>query len=185
MARRFGGLGFGFGFGFGFSLRPLFPFVAADLPDAQADTAAIRFDANDFHQDTFARRQFVALFHVAKLGIVQQPFDARFQLDEDAKIHHLGDFAFDQRAFLVFFGCDIPWVRREGFDAQGDALAVTVDAEDFDLDALAFVIGLARILDAAPGKFGDVNQTIQSTEVDEQTKVGDLADAPTPDLPGL
>ena len=56
---------------------------------------------------------------------------------------------------------------------QGDALAVDVDVENLDLDFLANLDDLGRMVDVAPRELGDVNQAVDTAEVDECAEVDD------------
>ena len=77
----------------GFVLLVLGP---AQTLAAQADLAVVGVDAQDLDLDLVADLDDVlgALdLVVGQLGDVQQPFQARLQLDEDAEVGELGDLA--------------------------------------------------------------------------------------------
>jgi hypothetical protein len=61
-------------------------------------------------------------------------------------------------------------------EAESDALAVLVDAQHDHLDLLVELDHLARVVDAAPGHVGDVQQAVDAAEVDEHAEVGDVLD---------
>ena len=68
---------------------------------------------------------------VGQLGDVQQAFEARLELDEDAEVGELGDLALDDVARLVAAGdVGLPRVVPELLEPQGDPLALLVDVED-------------------------------------------------------
>jgi hypothetical protein len=67
----------------------------------------------------------------------------------------------------------LPRVFLGRLQRQGDALAVHVDVEDLDGDLVADLDDLARVVDVLPGQLGDVDQTVDPTEVDERTEVDD------------
>src|ERR1043166_977558 len=71
----------------------LFLFLAVHPLAAQADLALLRIDAQDLHLDLVADLDdvFGALdLAVGQLGDMQEPFEARLQLDEDAEVGELG-----------------------------------------------------------------------------------------------
>src|SRR6185437_7125436 len=51
-----------------------------------------------------------------------------------------------------------------------------------DIDFLAVLHHFARVLDTGPGHLGDVQQTVDSTQVDERAVVGDAADDTLADI---
>src|SRR5690606_177532 len=61
-------------------------------------------------------------------------------------------------------------------EAEGDLLLVAVDGEDLDLDLLVDADDVRRMIDAAPGHVGDVQQAVDAAEVDERAEVGDVLD---------
>ena len=69
-----------------------------------------------------------------------------------------------------------PRIGLELLHAQRDALGFGVEADDLDVDRLADLQGLAGMVDAAPRDIGDVQQTIDTAEVDEGAVVGDVLD---------
>ena len=83
------------------------------------------------------------------------------------------------RIFLPsgIFGADaFPRIALELLHAERDAVGFLVDADDLHLDRLADVEDLGRMVDAAPGHVGDVQQAVDAAEVDERTVVGDVLD---------
>jgi hypothetical protein len=69
-------------------------------------------------------------------------------------------------------------------EAEGDALLLAIDVEHDDIDFLADLEHLGRMVDAAPGHVGDVQQAVHAVEVDERTEVGDVLDVPLTDVAG-
>src|SRR3712207_7213316 len=56
------------------------------------------------------------------------------------------------------------------FRSQRDPLTVQVDVEHLDGDLLADLDDLGRVVDVLPGQLGDVHQTVDATQVDEDRK---------------
>ena len=61
-------------------------------------------------------------------------------------------------------------------------MRLVVDADDLDLDVLADLQDLGRVVDAPPGHVGDMQQAVDAAEVDERTVVGDVLDDAVDDL---
>ncbi len=55
-------------------------------------------------------------------------------------------------------------------------MGVLVDADDLHLDRLTDVEDFGRVVDAAPGHVGDVQQAVNAAEINERTVVGDVLD---------
>ncbi len=161
---------------------PIFPLLGANLADTESDTAAVRLDTDDLNQDLLATRQFIALSDIAQLRIVQQTFHTRLQLDEDTEVHYLRHLALHKLADLVANGYTFPGIRRQHLDAQGDSLTLAINTQNLNLDTLTGAIDLTGILDPAPRKLGNMDQTVHPAEVHKQTEIGDLADASTTHL---
>jgi len=119
---------------------------------------------------------------LGQLGDVDQALDAVVHPDERAERNQLGDLAGHDLADGVGAGEVLPRVFLGGLQRQRDALAVHVDVEHLDGDLLADLDNLGRVVDVLPGQLGDVNQTVDATEVDERTEVDDAADDSGADL---
>ena len=118
----------------------------------------------------------------AHLGDVDQALDAGLELDEGAVVgdrHHL---ALHPASHRVFLGDALPWVVLQLLHAEADALALPVDVEDLDLEFLADLHHLARVGHPAIRHVGDVQQAVDTTQVDEGTEVGDVFDHAGPHL---
>src|SRR6202040_2354096 len=72
----------------------------------------------------------------------------------------------------------------QAFDArlQFDEGAVVGDLDDLDLDGLADGQDFGRVIDAAPGDIGDVQQAVDAAEIDERAVIGDVLDHAVDDL---
>ncbi len=69
-----------------------------------------------------------------------------------------------------------PWIFAQLLQTQGDAVALAVVLQNLDVDLVANVDDLGRVLDALPGHVGDVQQTIYAAQVNERTVVGEVLD---------
>ena len=163
-----------------------FPGVVAALLEAEADAAffRIRIQHDDFHflagGNDLARVDI--FFGPAHFGNVDQPLDARFQFDEGAVIGDVGDPAGKPVAYRIG-GLDVfPRVRFKLFHAQGNALGFGVEANDLHLDGFTDLQRVCRMVDTPPGDIGDVQQAIDTAQVDEGAVIGDILDHPFQNL---
>ena len=107
---------------------------------------------------------------------VDQTLDTGFQLDKGAVVGDVGHAAGMNRADRELVGDRIPRIGLKLFHAQADAVGVLVDLDDLDLDGFADRQDLGRVVDAAPGHVGDVQQAVNTAQVDEGTVFGDVLD---------
>ena len=71
---------------------------------------------------------------------------------------------------------------EELLDAERDAVRLVVDLDDLDLDGLADVDDLGRVVDAPPRHVGDVQEAVDAAEIDEGAVLGDVLDHAVDDL---
>ena len=76
----------------------------------------------------------------------------------------------------------LPRIGQQLLDAERDAVRLVVDLDDLDLDLLADGHDLGRMVDAAPGHVGDVQQAVDAAEIDERAVLGDVLDHAVDDL---
>ncbi len=114
---------------------------------------------------------------------MDQPFDARLELDEGAVVNEADDSPLDLLALCVALRDPIPGAAAQLLQAQGDARALRVDLQDDDLHLVAYGEHLRGVLDAPPGHVVDVEQAVDATGVDEAPVVGDVLDGPLDDRP--
>ena len=122
------------------------------------------------------------LLRPGHLGDVDQAFDARLQLHERAVIGDVGDAALELGVDRVAGGDALPRIGEQLLDAERDAVRLVVDLDDLDLDRLADVHDLGRMVDAAPCHVGDVQQAVDAAEINERTVFGDVLDHAVDDL---
>lgn len=116
------------------------------------------------------------LLRPGHFGDVYQAFDARLQLDERTVVGDVRDGTGDLLADRILRTDAIPRIGLELLHAERDAVGFLVDADDLNLDLLADVQDLRRMVDAAPCHVGDVQQAVDAAEVDERTVIGDVLD---------
>src|SRR5262249_20665935 len=143
-----------------------FLFVLVDVQNLDLDLVA------DGHQ--FAR--VVNPLRPAHLANVDQAFNARLELDEGAIAHDVDDFARVPAADGVL-GLDVrPRAGRLLFQAECDLLPVLVHGDDVDFQLLVDLDDLAGVGDTAPTHVSDVEQAIDTAQIDESTELGDVLD---------
>jgi hypothetical protein len=76
-----------------------------------------------------------------------------------------------------------PGVGGERLHREVDAVALGVHVDDLDLHRLADLHDLARVVEAAEGELGAVDEAVHATEVHEHAEVGDLDDVASSTAP--
>ena len=110
------------------------------------------------------------------LADVDQPFDARLELDERAVVGEAHDLAAHARADRIAVHHVRPRIGDELLVAERDALGRRVVLEHDHVDLVVDLEELGRMADAAPRHVGDVQQAVDAAEIDERAVVGDVLD---------
>src|SRR5580658_11519 len=159
-------------------LRKSLPWVLQRLLEAKRDAALGGVDLEHLNLDLLAGRDDLAgmdvLLGPRHFGDVDQSLDARLQLDEGAVVGDVGHAAAQPLADRVAGFDRRPRIFLELLHAQRDAVRLVVDLDDPDLHLLADRQHLGRMVDAAPGDVGDVQQAVDAAEVDERAVIGDV-----------
>src|SRR6516162_7883713 len=157
-----------------------FPRIGEYLLQTEADPALLGIDVEHHHLDLLAGRDDLAGVHIlfgpAHLGDVDQPFDPWLQLNKGAVIGDVGDAAAEPGPGRIFELYTLPRIRLELLHTERDALRLGVEANDLDLYGLADIERLRRVVDAAPGDVGDMQQPIDPAEVYKGAVIGDILD---------
>ena len=127
--------------------------VLALRAQAQGEPAAAGVHVDDAGVDLVAgAHDLVWRLHVmvGQLGDVDQTLHALGDLDEGPEGDELGDPAVDLLPDVDPLDDLLPGVLPGLLEAERDALAVAVDFEDLDLDLLANLDDLARMVDVLP-----------------------------------
>ena len=110
---------------------------------------------------------------------MNQAFDAGLELDEGAKLGDSRDCSAYTLAGLILFGHQVPGIGLQLLHAERNAataLATAVlDLEDLHLDLVAWLQQVRRLVDAAPGHVGDVQQAIDAADIHKRAEVGERA----------
>ena len=107
---------------------------------------------------------------------MDQALDARLKLNKRTVI---GDvrYATSMHRFQRVLGSDqIPWIFLQLLHPQRNAVGFLVDLDDLHLDGFANRQDLGRVVDAAPGHVGDVQQAVHTAQIHEGPVFGDVLD---------
>ena len=162
--------------------------LAVDTLERQREPPPVGVDLDDPHLDLVALRDDLARVLdvvLCEFGDVDEPLDAREDLDEGAERDDLRHRAFDDVALLVLLEHVLPRVALGLLETERDPLALAVDVEHLHVDRLADLEHLGRMVDVGPRKLGDVDEAVHPVEVDEGAEVDDVGDRPSTLSPGL
>ena len=109
-----------------------FPRIGEGLLQAERDAALVGIDLEHHHFHFLGGGDDLAgvdvLFGPAHLGDVDQPLDARLELDEGAVVGDVGDAAGELGADRILGLDALPRIGLELLHAEADAVALMVDA---------------------------------------------------------
>src|SRR6266513_924811 len=164
----------------GILLRQRHPRILLRLLHAERDFLFRLVDFEHHRFDRFAdRHDLLWMAHVtrpAHLGDVHEPLDAGLELDEGAIVGDGDHLALHARADGILRRDVLPRIVLQLLQAEGNALALPVDVEHFDLELLPDLHHFGGMRDAAVAHVGDVQQPVDAAEIDERTEVGDVLD---------
>src|SRR5690625_22200 len=146
------------------------------LLQRQRDAATLEVDVDDLDVDGLVDGDdLLGQIHVAhsQLGDVDEALDAVLDAHERTEGNELGDLARHDLSDHVGAGEVLPRIFLSGLERQRNALTVHIDVEDLDGDLVADGDDLTRVIDVLPGQLGDVDESVDTTEVDEGTEVDD------------
>src|SRR5439155_12187053 len=127
-------------------------------------------------------RRVLDLLRPAHLADVNEAFDARLELHERTVIGDAHDLALEALARRIRLFGVAPRVLLRLLQAERNALGLGVVLEDAHGDLIADLEELVRVRDATPAHVGDVEETIDTAEVDEGAVLGDVLDHALHDL---
>src|SRR5215469_9587633 len=157
-----------------------FPRIRLKLLDAQRNAPLLRVHVQHHAINLVANvHQLGGMLHALgprHLAHVYQAFDALLQLDESAVVSNAKNAAFYARADRIALSRIQPGIRRELLESQGDPQLVAIKLEHFYLDLVAHVNKVARMRQAAPRHISDVEQAIDSAQINKSAVVGQIFD---------
>ena len=156
------------------------PRVHLELLHAERDALVLDIHAEDLGLDHVALVDQLAWVLDAlvpgHLADVDKTLDAVLELDECTVVGDAHDLAANDGTHGVLELGLFPWIRPDLLESEADTLAVGVKLEDLDFDRLADLEHLTWMVEATVRHVGDVEQAVDTTEVDEATVVGDVLD---------
>src|SRR6478735_7370796 len=156
------------------------PGIGLELLETERDTLGARIDFEHLalhlgaHLEQLGR--VLDLLGPAHLADVDQAFHARFEFHERAVVGQAHDLAAHALAERVRLFDVVPRIFLGLLHAQADALGLGVVLEHLDGDLVADLEHFARVIDATPGHVRDVEQAIDTAEVDERAVLGEVLD---------
>src|SRR6266581_6203368 len=112
----------------------------------------------------------------AHFRYMDQPFNARLKLNKSSVIRNACDFASDARIRRKPFINCFPRIRKQLLVSEGNSFSFTIEPQHLDLDAIANLEHLCRILHSSPGHIGYVQQTIDTAKINERAVVSKVLD---------
>src|SRR6185437_4998512 len=108
------------------------------------------------------------------LAYVNETFNSLLQLHESAVIGNAEYATLHMRADRITFCRVEPGIGRELLKAKRDSLLVLVELEHLHVDFIAHIYQVARMRQASPGHVSDVQQAIESAEIDKRAVIGEV-----------
>src|SRR4029078_76824 len=76
----------------------------------------------------------------------------------------------------------VPRVGQLLLEAEADAFFLAIDIKNNNVDVLADLENFRRVTDAAPAHIGDMQQTVDTVEINEGAEIGDVLDRAFADI---
>src|SRR6266404_6729725 len=105
---------------------------------------------------------------------MHEAFDARFNFYERAVVGKTDDLAANMRTFREALRDALPGIRQKLLVAQRDPLLLAVELENLDLNRVTNFDYVGRRLDSAPAHIDDMQEAVNSAQVDERAVVGNV-----------
>src|SRR5690606_11059823 len=156
-------------------LRQREPRILLDLLHAERDLLVVAIDHQHDRLDLVADvHQLRRVLHDPRprhLTDVDETLDALLQLDECAVVRDRHDLAAHAHTDRVLPLDVLPRIRQQLLEAERDTIAVPVDVEHLHVQLVADLHDLRRVTDTAPAHVRDVQQAVESAQVDERAEV--------------
>ena len=156
------------------------PRIRLSLLHTQRNLLLVLVDTEHDHIDFIARidefGRVIDAFRPGHFADVNQTFDAVFQLDEGTVRHDVDDFPADLRSDRVLAFDVVPGALFLLLQAESDLFFVAIDVQNHDFDFLVDLHHLGWMADTSPAHVGNMQQTVDTAQVNERTEVGDVLD---------
>ena len=162
------------------------PRVGLGLLEAQRQAPSFLVDVEHDTFDPIARVEHFGrvldTLGPRHLRDVDQPFDALLDFDECAVVGQADDLAANPGVRRVVGRSVLPRIVLQLLEAQRDAFLLSVELQYDDVQFVTDLELLGRMVDATPRNVGDVQQAVDSAEVDECTVLGEILHDSAQDL---
>ena len=165
------------------------PGVLLNLLHAKRDLLLLLLDLEDYHLGLISDRDhlvgMVDALGPGHLGNVNQSLDAGLELDKGSireHVHHSSLHPAADRIFLFDIGPRTLFLLLE---PERDTLFFLIHLENLYLDLLIDLYKIGRVADSSPAHISDMEQAIESAEIDKGAKLGDVLDHTLADLAEL
>ena len=162
------------------------PRVRSELFQTEGHLPVLTVDGKDLSLDFVTHLQeflgAVKPWRPGHLGNVDETLYTWLDLNECAVVSDEDYLTLDGVADLDVLVEVVPWMWSQLLVTKGDPLLLRVEFLDDDLDLLVEGDDFLRVVDPAPRQIGDVDETVNTAEVDEYTLVGDVLDSSFKDL---
>ena len=156
----------------------VFPRICHALFQAKRNTTFFAVDFQHHHFDFLRSRNDFAwvyvLFDPAHFRHMHKPFNAGAQLNKRTIIGDIcdatGDAGFQREARFDI----VPRIGFELFHAQADTLGFRIDLDYLHPYGLADGEHFGRMVDAPPCNVGDMQQAVNTAQIDKGTIIGDV-----------
>ena len=156
------------------------PGIVLQLLDAQRHLALVAIQSQDnclylvtnLHE-VLSAAQVLAPRHFAN---VDKTLYTGSNLNECTVVGHNHNLTLNAVAYLQLAIQSIPGMRSELLQTESDTLLLVVEVQDNNVDLLVELNNLAGIAYAAPAQVGDVDQTVNTAQVNEYTVRSDVLD---------
>ena len=156
------------------------PRILHALLDAQRDATTLLVDIQHHDLDLITQLDDFGRVHVLvgpiHFGDVNQALDTLFELGKAAVVGEVGNTRLDAAAFGVTVGDFDPRIFAQLLEAEGNPVALAIELEDLDVDFLTHFDDLGGVLDTLPRHVGNVQQTVNTTQVHERAVVCEVLD---------
>jgi hypothetical protein len=117
-----------------------------------------------------------------QLRDVDKPLQAILHLYKGTEVDDVRDGALHNLPCAIPFLNGLPRVWLEASKAETDSASISIDIQDVDLHLLAGTEHIAWMIHASPGELGDMDQTLQPTQVHKGTEGAERGHVPLTDV---
>src|SRR4029079_8464322 len=107
---------------------------------------------------------------------VNQTFHTGHDFEESTVVFNVHYFAFHDFTFADIFRQHIPRVWCKLFQTKTDTFLSVVEIEYHHLEFLIQFEYFARVGNTSPADVGDVQETVEATQIHKGTEIGDVLD---------